>query len=265
MAYNYIRTINVVGGRNADPASLKTRLEPMKLEDNMGIAAKFIAFGEVANMTGEDCEFQIEDMTYSKNVNLKIPEGRYRRREDVLFAICHVIDKYVNNNADTISTSIEVEQCTTTITDLGKFTITPPRNINVNVNARHGIWSIIKVYENSGKIPSETRNIIRNKQVLHVFTGDLEERTGMAFIYINIAENSYINGKKSRVLTAFPVSSKSGYSYHEFSNTTYFPIAVNEFSDIEIELRDVTGKLLKIDNSYDTIVSMHISPINRRN
>ena len=255
-SFNMIRNVNIVGGRNADPACLKTRLEPIKLEGNMGISAKFIAFGEVANMSARNCDFEIEDRSLRKKFILKIPEGRYRTREDVLFAISDSINKYINNKVNMISNSLLTEDglAKTNMNDLGKFSICLPTTIRAKVK-EHGIWSILKVYE----------DVKDHKQYLHVFGGELEERTGMAFIYINIAENSYINGKKSRVLTAFPVSSKSGYTYHEFINTTYIPIAVNEFTDIEIELRDVSGKLLKIDNSYDTIVSMHISPINSRN
>ena len=64
---SFIHNVNIVGGRNADPAILKTRLEPMKLEDNMGISAKFIAFGEIANITGSDCQFQFLDSLQSRN------------------------------------------------------------------------------------------------------------------------------------------------------------------------------------------------------
>ena len=246
----FIHNVNIVGGRYANPAVLKTRLEPMKLEENMGITAKFIAFGEVADINGQDCVFYVRD--FGKNVMLKIKEGRYGTREEVLLAICHIINKYIKNKMNSLSTTLG-PRCSTT-TSAGKFVLTPPRGIDLMLNDRtNKIWRLIKAYE------TENNNI---KQAT-VYTGDLEERTGMAFIYINIVENSYINGQKSRVLTAFPVSSKSGYTYHEFTNTTYIPIEVKEFSEIEIELRDIKGELLSIDDSYDTIVSLHISPINR--
>ena len=238
-----IHNVNIVGGRNADPAILKTRLEPMKLEDNMGIAAKFIAFGEIANITGSDCQFQFLDSNYGmKKVTLKIPEARYVMKEDVLLEIHTTINQYIMSQPNA------PDKCSTD-NSFGKITIIPPIHIIILVNDNQRIWSLINAHKTDNEI--------------WVYAGVLEERTGMAFIYMNIVENSYINGKKSRVLNAFPVESRSGYTHHEFKNLTYIPIEVKEFTEIEIELRDVRGKLLKIDNSYDTIISMHISPINR--
>ena len=245
---SFIHNVNIVGGRNADPAILKTRLEPMKLEDNMGIAAKFIAFGEIANITGSDCQFQFLDSNYGmKKVTLKIPEARYVMKEDVLIEIHNAINKYITSQP--VLTSVFALDKSSTDSSFGKITIIPPNHITILVNDHQRIWSLINAHKTGDEV--------------WVFSGELEERTGMAFIYMNIVENSYINGKKSRVLTAFPVTSTSGYTYHEFINSTYIPIEVKEFTEIEIELRDIRGKLLKIDNSYDTIISMHISPINR--
>ena len=242
-----IHNVTIVGGRNADPAILKTRLEPMKLEDNMGIAAKFIAYGEIANIAGKDCEFNIQDSLRGKRVKLRIPEARYTTKEHVLLEMFHIINKHIASYP-IISSELAPDKCTTT-NSYGKMSIHPPSHINIQVNNQQNLWSLISAR--------------KTQQEVWVVSGELEERTGMAFVYMNIVENSYINGKKSRVLTVFPVASKSGYTYHEFMNSTYIPIEVKEFSEIEIELRDVRGKLLKIDNSYDTIISMHISPINR--
>jgi len=244
-----IHNVNIVGGRNADPAILKTRFEPMKLEDNMGIAAKFIAFGEIANITGNDCQFQFLDTSgpRTRSIILKIPEARYVMKEDVLLEIHNTINQYIRSQPILINSQAP-DKCSTD-TAYGKITINPPNHITILVNNHPRIWSLINAHKTGDEV--------------WVFSGELEERTGMAFIYMNIVENSYINGKKSRVLTAFPVISTSGYTYHEFTNSTYIPIEVKEFSEIEIQLRDVRGNLLKIDNTYDTIISLHISSINR--
>jgi len=251
-----IHTVNIIGGRNANPALLRTRLEPMKLEDNMGISAKFIAFGEVADIHGDDCKFRIEEeistggFIKKKTTILEIPEGRYVTREDVLLEIKDTINNYIEGNVNTIRSALSaaVSKCTIDRSSIGQLSVTPPQSIEILMNDPDSLWSVIKAHKSNRK--------------LWVYTGILEERTGMAFVYMNIVENSYINGKKSRVLTAFPVKSKGGYSYHEFINSTYVPVEVREFTEIEIELRDIQGKLLKIDNSYDTIISLHISPIN---
>jgi hypothetical protein len=260
-----IHNVTIIGGRKANPALLRTRLEPMKLEDNMCIAAKLIAFGEVANISGDECKFTIQETitlnsvmnTKKMLITLEIPEGRYVTREDVLLEIKDVINNYVEGRTNNIRTPLTtpVSTCKVDRSSFGQLSITPPRNIEILVNdienvceCKDPLWSVIKAHKSDRKV--------------WLFTGALEERTGMAFVYMNIVENSYINGKKSRVLTPFPIQSKGGYSYHEFTNSTYVPVEVKEFTEIEIELRDIQGKLLKIDNSYDTIISLHISSIN---
>ena len=67
------------------------------------------------------------------------------------------------------------------------------------------------------------------------------------------------------MLAIFPVESVKGYTYFEFHNPIYMPIEVKEFSVIDIELRDIKGELLKINNSDDTVISMHIMAINKTN
>ena len=251
----------VVGGRGGNSAVLKTRLDPMKLEDGMGIAATTIAVGEIANITKSNNEFKVELKAASRRVialfheardpdskndswmdTLRIPEGRYERKEDVLWEICGVINDYLTQLQVDVKCSVE--------SAYEKRYMTMPNILNLIVDDE-GPWPVIDAHKGDDKV--------------WVFSGELKHPTEMGFLYMNIVEDSYINGKKSRMLAVFPIRSVKGYTHFEFETPIYVPIEIKEFSEIDIELRDIKGIMLKIDNSYDTVISMHIKSINRAN
>ena len=260
-----IRNLVVVGGRGDNPAVLKTRLDPMKLEDGMGIAATSIAFGEIYNINHSNNKFTV-GVTRTSLVNkrltkhtvwklLNIPKGRYVLNEDVFWEIYLAINNYLSE-LDREDNNVP-ERCRYDEADVynGKTHIDVPSNdivsVNVIVGDELGPWSIINAHKEHPGIS--------------IPTGELTIPNEMAFLYVNIVENSYINGKKSRLLAVFPVESVKGYTHFESPNPNYVPIEVKELSEIDIELRDIKDRLLKINNSYDTVISMHIMPINRIN
>ena len=174
---------------------------------------------------------------------LRIPEGRYERMEDVLLEICSVINDYLAQLQVDVKCSIE--------SAYGKWYITMPNILNLIVDDK-GPWSLIEAHKGDDEV--------------WVFSGEFKHPTEMAFLYMCVVEDSYINGKKLRMLAVFPIRSVKGYTYFEFQNPIYVPIDVTEFSEIDIELRDIKGKMLKIENSYDIVISMHIKAIiNRAN
>ena len=118
-------------------------------------------------------------------------------KEDVLLEIRNTINQYIRSQPILINGLAPDKSSTDS--SFGKITVIPPNHITILVNDHQRIWSLINAHKTDDGV--------------WVFSGELEERTGMAFIYMNIVENSYINGKKSRVLTAFPVISTSGYTY----------------------------------------------------
>ena len=74
--------------------------------------------------------------------------------------------------------------------------------------------------------------------------GDIKSSVDICFIYLNIVQFSFINGRRSRLLCVCPIECKRGYTYIEFANPTYTPIEVQEFSDMSMTIiRDIYGKL----------------------
>ena len=104
--------------------------------------------------------------------------------------------------------------------------------------------------------------ILRGDDSVKVRNIDYSKTIQPTFLYCNIVENSYINGKLSRNLSTIPLSMKAGLNCYEFSNPAYVPIDVKEFSKIIIQLRDMDGKTIQFDPDYRTIINLHIKPIN---
>lgn len=266
-----IHNLVVVGGRNANPARLKTRLDPMKLEDGMGIAATSIAFGEMFNINASNNNFAVGvTRTYSANEitrrptrrtvweSVSIPKGRYTIRKEIFYQIYRAINDYLieldqkDNNVPQRCTYDANDKANDALhIDLpsNKFTI-----IDVIVLEDHGPWSLINAYKVDDVISMPNATI-----------EEVDIPNEMGFIYMNIVENSLINGEKSRLLSVFPIETKAGYTYFQFQHPIYVPIEVKEFSEIDIELRGIKGRLLDINRSFDTVISMHIKPINRTN
>ena len=255
---SFVRNLVVVGGRNASPASVSTRLDPVKLESGMGIAAKSIAFGEVANIRGPNSKFILQvpltlndspDNSNTANetvdVELSIPEGNYKMKEEVLAKIVKEVDDYLTFQ---FSSSYKCEAGAGSDSGFNNIWIKCPGPCHLVVDQDNGPWELINARMSDGKI--------------WVQAGEINQPIEMGFLYANIVENSYINGKKARILAVFPIEPKKGYTFFEFQNITYVPIEVKEFSEISIELRDIRGHLLRIDNSFNTIINLHIKDIN---
>ena len=86
-----------------------------------------------------------------------------------------------------------------------------------------------------------------------------------SFLYVNIVESSYINGKLSRNLSIIPLNMKLGWSFYEFNEPLYTPIDVQEFSKIILEIRDMNGDYVTFDQLFRTVITLHISAINTEN
>jgi hypothetical protein len=245
----YVQNYVIAGGRNGNPGSLSMSMEPVKLADGMGIAVKSIAYGELYNVTEINNSIKMQvvspevrsNSTETKDIiKISIPNGRYEIKEHILRAIQTKIDDYIESIG--MSTYSEYESSAS----FGIRLKIPPFLKIVNCENETPI-DLISAYFVDGYIIAEP--------------GPMAEWTEMCFMYLNIVRSSYINGRKSRLLSVFPIHARNGYSYYEFTNPTYVPIEVREFSEITITLRNIKGSVLYISNKFDTVVSLHVKAL----
>ena len=248
---NQPRNVVIVGGIDGEQGKLQTYLEPVKLEDNFGLAVTSIFHGEVFNISSSYnkvyfyMDILIDDSIQRRLFESEIPVGHYTSTYLILNAIQEAIERYmiILNNTD------ELPYFRVTLTK-GDTMKVECKNLEIDFNHDDTPFNIIGL-EKKEDFETSIKNI------------NYSQNLSPAFLYVNIVENSYINGRLSRVLSMVPISMKSSWSYYEFSFPNYVPIEVKEFSKIHIEIMDLHGKLVEFNPQYKTIITLSLRAINR--
>ena len=315
----------VVGDNTKTPSKFSTQLEPIKLNQNVGMAINSIFHGSIHNITSENQHIIYEVNIPSKSMGVnepllipiegnsiqkselvtesfKLDEGNYSSTLSILKVIAGWFesqfpdedndDSEVNSGGRRAGKNRAGGRARTEVKDRDGYEsweysseyldrssrrIKPDKPLRLEIDetsldeASEGFikisvrnmslivdkttpWNLIGL-SSYGKIPKNKTLQIRNV----IFSKTIEP----AFLYSNVVENSYINGKLTRNLATIPLSLQSGWNFYEFKHPVYVPIDVKEFSKIKLELRDMNGQLIHFDPSFRTILNLHIKPINR--
>lgn len=242
------RSIVVISNEN-ELSKLYTQLEPVKLHENKGLAIKSIFHGTVCNINkyNNKVHYKLNDETYQTRV-IAIPEGNYPDSLSILNEISDIV-----STLDTEVTHVKRPRLEITLRARRNSVKVSAFNIDILVpNLRGTPWELLGINTN-----------INESNSVEVDNLDYSHWTMPSFLYVNIVENSYINGKLSRNLSTIPLSLQRGWSYYEFNNPTYIPIDVKEFSKIVIEIRDMNGNHVCFNSNYRTVVTLHLQTINR--
>ena len=255
------RNIIIVGDNAEESAKYFTQLEPVNLNQNVGMAVTSITHGTINNINSENNKVKFYTATSNSRKQediIEIEEGYYTTVLNIVKMISTEFKNEFNLNRKRRPRVIkplqpprlEIDESELDRNGNGVFTIKPVHmNLLLQKNAP---WSIF-----------EKRNfILVEGEELRIKNIDFSQTVNPIFLYSNIVENSYINGKLSRNLSTIPLKMNSGYSHHEFNNPIYVPIDVKQFSKIVIELRDMNGELIKFHPSFKTIINLHIKSIN---
>ena len=266
LPYNVV----IVGSNAETPAEFSTQLDPVKLNQSMGMAIKSFYHGSINNITSKN-----NKMSFSVNVNglqgvnadwrtetLELEEGNYSSNLAILKAMALTFketfgtgDGIVRKRKPRLVKPVNPPKIEIEVNELDD-----DGNGFISFSVKHMILSL------GGDSPCSVfmKNdfILRGDDSVKVRNIDYSKTIQPTFLYCNIVENSYINGKLSRNLSTIPLSMKAGLNFYEFSNPAYVPIDVKEFSKIIIQLRDMDGKTIQFDPDYRTIINLHIKPIN---
>ena len=287
----------VVGDNKGTPGKFFTQLQPIKLEENVGMAITSIFHGSIHNITSENQKIIYEvaivkiptdsaliitgPVTTIVRESFKIDEGNYSSTLSIVKTIAKKFEKSFpyeleegeeedetdtderggrnrgrNRNPRRVKPDnpprLEIDESLLDVNKEGFIKITP-RYMSI-VADETTPWKML------GFLSSNTVSENITFQVQNV---NYSNTIRPAFLYSNIIENSYINGKLSRNLSTIPLSWKSGWSFYEFKYPVYVSIDVKEFSKILLELRDINAKPIQFDPSFKTILNLHIKPINR--
>ena len=310
----------LVGDNSKSPAKFSTQLQPIKLEENVGMAINSIFHGSIHNITSENQEIiyevdihkiptdvgsiivstldygSIPKVTERVRESFKLDVGNYSSTLSILKIISNWFEiQFPSENDETsgrqrgrargggrartelrdrdeeemwvddsdyINRSVRrVKPENPLRLEIDESSLDDDKEGFIKIRAKHMSlildrttpWNLLGLSSYSRIRENETLQI-RNV----IFSKTIEP----AFLYSNIVENSYINGKLSRNLATIPLSLQSGWNFYEFKYPVYIPIDVKEFSKIKLELLDMNGKHIKFDASFKTILNLHIKPIN---
>ena len=256
----------VVVGSNAEtPAKFFTQLDPVKLDENVGMAIRSILHGSIRNVTPQNNKIRfLVNVDESNPLDLvedvlEIEEGNYSSTLAILKSISLEFSKAFKIRGNRRPRLIKPVRPPYLETNENEMDIAgngyisfKPKNMYL-IFSRDTPWSIFEKREFT----------LDEDETFRVKNINYSKTIQPTFLYSNIVENSYINGKLSRNLSTIPLSMNSGWNYHEFNNPVYVPIDVKQFSKIEIQLRDMNGEFIKFDPAFKTIINLHIKPINR--
>ena len=275
------RNIVLVGSEDETTNSkFVTRLEPIRIHENEALAIKSIFHGPIFNISNKNNiiyfrmplplgykdndqnslsikrmlnipqhQFEIAPQFEIENRydSFTIDEGFCKSAHDILKVIAkNFVLKFPSNRnyKQIIAPRLQIDS---TRGENELKLIAKSMDILLHNNTP---WNILGVDEmiNDGKMEKNKMKHYQNSSV-------------PAFVYVNIVENSYLNGKLSRNLTVVPLTMSDCWSYNEFKHPTYVPIEVKEFSNILVELRDLNGNYISFDPDYKTVITLHIKPI----
>ena len=257
-------TIVIVGGVDNNQAKLQTQLEPTRLDELMGMAVTSIFHGEVFNVneTNNTIYYAVPVETHhaatpeigkripTQAYEFKIPEGNYPTTASILKAISNGFKEIIWRKGRFRDRNSE-PKLLLTMEQEGVILINPRHIIEIPTQGSDTPWGLAGVQQSFDAF-------VKYHTIKNV---DFTQNLMPAFLYVNIVENSYINGKLSRLLSMIPISMKSDWSYHEFAHPNYVPIDVREFSKIQLEIRDIDGNLVKFDPRFKAIITLKTKPI----
>ena len=266
---NMIRSITIIDGRDANPAKLQTQLEPVKLNQGMTMAITSIAYGEIYNIHEGNNKITFKFATkddeglfvlgalssalgknYKKTFKIQIQPGTYKNTYSIAKAIVSAI------NTKVIALGIKKKIASispSSFVSTGKLFYLIIENVIIHIeDLKNHPWGLLGITNN---LKEYNKLSLEN---IYLLTG-----CHPAMLYANVVENSYINGNKSRHLATLPLNLQRGYAYYEFKNPVYVPIEVHQFSEIFLEIRDLNGKFVKFDPKWNTVITLHLKPINR--
>ena len=289
-----VQNIIVVG--DGGYAKYHTTIQPVRFHEAMSMAITSISHGPKSNIHDKNNKIYIKRGRSKRDIVGDLGLD-YRENEDGdRWADYSEKDRVTTGDVDVviddvvIETDYEIRNKYTQIEmDVGyyKSSLDVLRNIKSSIGVHYddGELRLNTAKLNRSKIGVESFNLtIQNNDdspwgmlginQINIEAGDeltdienktFESKNSLAFLYVNIVENSYINGNLSRVLSVVPIQKTSDRIYHEFSHPNYVPIVVKEFSNILLELRDLNGNYLHFDPDFRTVITLKIRPINTIN
>ena len=231
----------IVGGKNGNPALLKTSIDPVTFRGNVGIAIKSIYHGALS----------------STNLVLKLKHNGETLTFPTVATARSRLDIFRELMKDVANVVLELKLSNSvflTFERVGKTT-------RYNIKCGDGIElvEIPKVLETTydkevGMWYFNSKTLVKNTIVDRV---DIT----IGFIYLNVVDWNFLNGMKSRLIAVAPLQHGTQYCHFEFKNPSYAKLDVSQFAYLEVSIRNLKGELIPFSSNFDTVVTLDIAQL----
>ena len=271
---NSIRNVVIVGGENGNTSRFTTQIGPIKLDDDYEMAITSLCHGEVFNIHSGNNKVYFY-LTASETGLESVKRSRGLAESPSVYEIPDDVDRYSLPSLRQItvpegSYESTIKLCWTISNLISDQLGVKKRNaMNATVDKQYNIVNVelenlYLVIKGKKDTPWAIMDVHEDQYERFTITNqDFHCSSFPVFVYANIIENSYINGRLTRNLGIVPVTNAPQWSFYESSNPNYVPINIKEFTNILIELRDINGQYIKFNPSFKTVMTLTIKPIKR--
>ena len=271
---NSIRNVVIVGGENGNTSRFTTQIGPIKLDDDYEMAITSLCHGEVFNIHSGNNKVYFY-LTASETGLESVKRSRGLAESPSVYEIPDDVDRYSLPSLRQItvpegSYESTIKLCWTISNLISDQLGVKKRNaMNATVDKQYNIVNVelenlYLVIKGKKDTPWAIMDVHEDQYERFTITNqDFHCSSFPVFVYANIIENSYINGRLTRNLGIVPVTNAPQWSFYESSNPNYVPINIKEFTNILIELRDINGQYIKFNPSFKTAITLTIKPIKR--
>ena len=271
---NSIRNVVIVGGENGNTSRFTTQIGPIKLDDDYEMAITSLCHGEVFNIHSGNNKVYFY-LTASETGLESVKRSRGLAESPSVYEIPDDVDRYSLPSLRQItvpegSYESTIKLCWTISNLISDQLGVKKRNaMNATVDKQYNIVNVelenlYLVIKGKKDTPWAIMDVHEDQYERFTITNqDFHCSSYPVFVYANIIENSYINGRLTRNLGIVPVTNAPQWSFYESSNPNYVPINIKEFTNILIELRDINGQYIKFNPSFKTVITLTIKPIKR--
>ena len=238
----------VISSKGQDPSDFIARFDPpLNLEKGYEVAVKAIYYGSPYNVPPHKYNFKVVNSEGERKI-YQIEPGYYSNLGEIMVAMHKEMkeaeDVFIRGHRDPFRAPLfdvnyKARKVTLEFDDDQKFQLQDGSNQDlfklfgyVGANINDSFKGFSSSFEDKVPNPIET-----------------------GFIYSDIVSNMYVNGEQVRMMTTFPIQSYFK-NYHEFSNPTYRPVAVQAKS-----LLDMNLKLTDTYRRYATTIMLNFREI----
>jgi len=209
-------------------------LYPIHVNEGYELALSGFSCGGICNVDSESDILRIEhvnDSRFNPTVGeVPIPHSHYHNVGELMTSFRKSINTFLKSHPDWGSNRASLKYTVKS----NMWTLSMPAHTQI-VACSHHPNSVLRLLNIEDGDYAE----------LSAIEAPFDEECVQGFIYCSVVQESFIDNHQSRLLAVVPISRSAKYTFYEPVVLKYRKIAVSQFSSIDIEIRDSSGRLIE--------------------